>query len=327
MSDRYSIRQEVLRTLAVVKIATCRQIEMLNRPHMSFRRKESGSRIPNSSYSRHLGQLEEEGISVRYGIDKRRGNIWGLTERGFFEAHRLNPRLLERPTAPFSVRPGSLEKGLLVTDAIAGLLRPRLDLRRLAGQPSAVIAEAVASVQAESGGVGVMRSYASTVTLGEPTRLDAPSGASLTVDATLHAPLSGIPLLFVYVVGKGNSAKVLGAKMSAHVRFFGAPGEGRDRSSRILGSRMRLAGIPAVSYSPPVLVVASDRFYYGSSKVIREIPEAKFGSPESGIHWARVPFVVTDIESLVNHGPEGKVFTRLGRRSFQSLRGALSPIS
>ncbi|MEU2026698.1 hypothetical protein ABZ565_31760 [Streptomyces sp. NPDC016469] len=108
---------------------------------------------------------------------------------------------------------------MAVNETVAGLLRPKPDLAKLAADPPGVRA-AVQAVADSPGGVGSIGSYWTEVPLPVSGSWSTPGKGGAQADIVLTAPQDAIPLLFVEVDSCHETAEELADKLEKYARFY-----------------------------------------------------------------------------------------------------------
>ncbi|MFB7998979.1 replication-relaxation family protein [Streptomyces sp. NPDC056002] len=222
------LREDILKVLGVLKVATAEQIQELTRPHLTYRHPASSNRGSRTAAHRNAAlDLAHHGLVVSEGRSRAGTKLYGLTPSGLEAAARA----LERPLAEMgSIARGAASHGashaLDVNAAALGLLQPRPTQSaydRLSPADQAM-------VDNRPHGLGSLEAMSTEVGL-PVTGTDAEPGygsvqADLVVSADAHHQR---PLMFVEVDRSTMAPERVVAKIRRYQQYF----ERRDKQGRL----------------------------------------------------------------------------------------------
>lgn len=330
-----ALREDVLKVLGVMKVATADQIQRAAAPHLTYRHttKPTAAKRKEARTASHRGALADLRASKHVLFD-------GHTRGG--EGLRLLTELgLDAATGPLG-RPknemGGAARGagrsgaqhaMSVNETILALLRPKPDLALLAGEPPEALEAARAA--AAQPGLGSLGSYVTEVHLPYTGTWSTQGKSGVQADIVVAVPDGRVPLLFVEVDNCFEEAAVLAAKFDKYARFFARQITDTD-GQEIPMWRQKWAG-PEARFDdaphPPVLLVFNQIGPRTAKATIQQV------AARTRQHWQGVshkdhttysgciPIVATTLDLLREHGPAGPAFWRFGRPDFQSLDDAV----
>lgn len=331
-----ALRDDVLRVLGVMKVATADQIQRTAAPHLTYRHtaKPTAAKRKEARTAAHRGALADLRTSrhVLFGGHTRSGEgLRLLTPLGLDAA--MEP--LGRPknemggAARGAGRAGAAH-AMAVNETILALLRPKPDLALLAGEPTEAVAAAQAAVD-EPPGLGSIRSYFTEVPLPSTGTWSTPGKGGVQADIVVAVPGSGVPLLFIEVDNCFEEAAVLAEKFEKYARFFARRITDTDGKDKAMWRQQWSA--PEARYGepphPPVLLVFNPTGPRNPNATMQQI------AARTRQHWQGephkhhttydgcIPIVATTLDLLREHGPAGPAFWRFGRPGLQPLADAV----
>lgn len=330
------LREDVLRVLGVMKVATADQIQRAAAPHLTYRHtaKPTAARRKEARTAAHRGALADlrsSGHVLFGGHTRDAQGLRLLTPLGLDSARSELGRPKEEMggTARGAGRSGA-SHAMAVNETILALLRPKPDLSLLAGEPPEALAAAQAAVDAPPG-LGTLGSYFTEVQLPVTGTWATPGRGSVQADIVVTASGSGVPLLFVEVDNCFEDAAVLVEKVDRYARFFARTSKTGNKELAMW--RQRWTGLRdgyLERVHPPVLLVFNPVGPRNSDATTRQVAQRTVQ------HWAGVeredhstydgciPIVGTTLDLLREHGPAGPAFWRFGRaKGLQCLVDAI----
>ncbi|MFF3087345.1 replication-relaxation family protein [Streptomyces nojiriensis] len=296
------LRQDVLRVLGVLKIATAEQIRVLTRPAAKS----------NKAHRNAALDLQLHGLTVSEGHASSGHKLWGLTPAGLEAAASSLRRGAEEMggTARGAARHGAAH-ALAVNETVIAFVRP-------------------AAGGSGEAGPGELSAWSTEVPLPASGSWRRPGVGSPRADAVRYAPRTEVPLLLVEVDCGTETAATVAAKFERYRRFFQREEQDTD-GRRMPLWRTRWAG-PERTGHPPVAVVFTGPGPRGLRRRMAAVEElgARYWSPAAqdradGPREA-VPVVVTTLDRLREHGPDGPTWWRYGHGGARvSLDQALEP--
>ncbi|MFJ5212858.1 replication-relaxation family protein [Streptomyces nigra] len=190
-----ALREDVLRVLGVLKVATGEQIQFLTRPHLTYRHRRDPGRRTKPHRNAAL-DLALHGLTVSEGSTRDGRKLWGLTTAGLQAAAQV----LERPLHEMgSTARGAAMHGaahaMTVNATVQALLRPKPD------EDQAALLPAVDQVVLRTipQGLGRLENMWTEVPLPITGSESSPGRGSAQADLVLCAPEHQLPLVFVEV--------------------------------------------------------------------------------------------------------------------------------
>ncbi|MFF9350089.1 replication-relaxation family protein [Streptomyces sp. NPDC014734] len=296
------LRQDVLRVLGVLKVATAEQIRALTRPAAKS----------NKSHRNAALDLQLHGLTVSEGHASNGHKLWGLTPAGLASAASLLRRGAEEMggTAPGTARHGAVH-ALAVNETITTFIQSGAGERRKME-------------------LGEIAEWSTEVPLPASGSWSRPGVGSPRADAVLYAPEAEVPLLLVEVDCGTETAATVAAKFERYQRFFQREVEDTD-GRRALLWRTRWGGMEGAEH-PPVAVVFTGLGSRGLRQRMEAVGElsVRYWLPSaSGLDGLAVrrnkviPILVTTLDRLRVYGPHGPTWWRYGHRAWESLGVAL----
>ncbi|GLW58071.1 replication-relaxation family protein [Kitasatospora phosalacinea] len=319
------LRADVLRALAVVKIATPHQLWRLLRPHA----------LENKFARATLNDLEKKRIAVKHGTGKDGRDIWGMTTAGRDAAKALFPD--GREIGGIARKAGSSSAAghaLAVTETIISFLvggtGPGVDPKGIHGDRTA---------PGVGPGFGRLEQWATEVEHLTPHK------PTVRTDAVLRASDHGIPVLLVEVDLDNESNPIVATKIDNYRSFFEhvrtrpnphqrgtlAYADWADSSrSREIHWRRTYPPTGRPGY-PPIAIVLG----HLGERAMRQRVEALTHMTRH--HWIgrhlgdgfydrseAIPLLFTSLELLTERGPLSTIWRRAGREGpLQPLHDAL----
>jgi hypothetical protein len=329
------LRDDVLRVLGVMKVATADQIQRAAAPHLTYRHtaKPTAAKRKEARTAAHRGALADLRASrhVLFGGHTRGGEgLRLLTPLGLDSAARPlgRPKNEMGGTARGAGRTGAAH-AMSVNETILALLRPRPDLALLAKEPP----EAVAAARAAAAlpGLGSLGSYFTEVQLPWTGTWSTPGKSGVQADIVVAAPGVRVPLLFVEVDNCFEEAAVLAEKFDKYARFFAR--RITDTNGQDMPMWRQKWSAPEARWGdpphPPVLLVFNQIGPRNAKATMQQV------SARTRQHWQGeprkhhtayddcIPIVATTLDLLREHGPAGSAFWRFGRPDLQPLDDAV----
>ncbi|MFI6874938.1 replication-relaxation family protein [Streptomyces sp. NPDC050400] len=219
------MREDVLRVLGVLKVASAEQVQELTRPHLSVRYPVPHGGRRTKAHRNACLDLTHRGLVVSEGVSRGRHKLWGLTAAGLEAAAQV----LQRPVGEMgSIARGAATHGAAhamdVNATVLALLQPRPegpDLERLGRVERAV-------VEARPAGLGVLEAMSTEVGLPVTGTEARPGRGSVQADLVLAAPEHRLPLLCVEVDRSTMVPERVVDKIRRYQLFF----ERRDRQGQ-----------------------------------------------------------------------------------------------
>ncbi|MCM2424255.1 replication-relaxation family protein [Streptomyces sp. RKAG293] len=316
-------QKDALRVLGVLKVATATQILNLVRPHLTDNKVIRNALLDLEAAGEVVSEGNTAGPSGRFGAPDRTGEpsqkLWGLTLAGLDAAGRL----LER---------GPEEMGGRARGAGRG------------GAPHAMGVNATIIAFTE-GGIGDISSWRTEV----PHALASSGKQNVRADAVLRAKEAGLPLLMLEMDMNTEPVQRVADKLAAyaacyrrHVNDPAALGTWTSRRAREAGSvaywetlypGTGLSGWPPLAF---VFTGAGPRALANRMQTLGELTREHWAAEERQYvggdgyldFTGRVPLVLTTLELLQQHGPQGPVWRRVAqqRGEFEPLLTALTDI-
>ncbi|WP_371676284.1 replication-relaxation family protein [Streptomyces sp. NBC_01276] len=296
------LRQDVLRVLGVLKVATAEQIRALTRPTAKS----------NKAHRNAALDLQLHGLTVSEGHAANGHKLWGLTQAGLESAASLLRRGAEEMggTARGTARHGAAH-ALAVNETITTFIQPAMG-------------------EARKTGLGDLSEWSTEVPLPASGTWSRPGVGSPRADAVLYAPQAEVSLLLVEVDCGTETAAIVAAKFDRYQRFFQREVEDTD-GRRTLLWRTRWDGVERAEH-PPVAAVFTGLGSRGLRQRMEAVGElsARYWEPCTSGSGGRadrrtkvIPILVTTLDRLRVHGPHGPTWWRYGHCSWESLEGAL----
>ncbi|MCX5441248.1 replication-relaxation family protein [Streptomyces sp. NBC_00063] len=303
------LREDILRVLGVLKVATAEQIQELTRPHLTYRHPAPSNRGSRTAAHRNAAlDLARHGLVISEGRSRAGTKLYGLTSSGLEAAARA----LERPLAEMgSIARGAASHGaahaLDVNATVLGLLQPRPTqsaFDRLSPADQAV-------VDSRPQGLGSLEAMSTEVGL-PVTGTDAEPGyGSVQADLVVSAYEDQLPLMFVEV----DRSTMVPERVVAKIRRYQQYVERRDKQGRLW---WRARWHPPEDQQPVVALVLSGR---SESSVLNRAAVVM-----NLVDNLKPPFPVigTTLNRLHERGPWGQTWWNAARGgSPQSLDQAL----
>ncbi|WP_330279095.1 replication-relaxation family protein [Streptomyces sp. NBC_00569] len=305
------MREDILRVLGVLKVATAEQIQELTRPHLTYRHPAPSNRGSRTAAHRNAAlDLARHGLVISEGRSRAGTKLYGLTPSGL-EAAAL---ALERPIAEMgSIARGAASHGaahaLDVNATVLGLLQPRPTQSaydRLSPADQAV-------VDSRPQGLGSLEAMSTEVGL-PVTGTDAEPGyGSVQSDLVVCDHGHQLPLMFVEV----DRSTMVPERVVAKIRRYQQYVERRDKQGRLW---WRARWHVPEDQQPVVAFVLSGRSessVLNRAAVVMNLVDSLDPS---------FPVVGTTLTRLHERGPWGKTWWNAARGgSPQSLDQALDP--
>ncbi|MFJ1588542.1 replication-relaxation family protein [Streptomyces sp. NPDC088197] len=330
-----ALREDVLKVLGVVKVATADQIQRTAAPHLTYRHttKPTAAKRKEARTAAHRGALADLRASgqVLFGGHTRTGEgLRLLTQLGLDSATGPlgRPKNQMGGAARGAGRSGA-QHAMSVNETILALLRPTPDLSLLEGEPPEAMGAARAA--AAQPGLGSLGSYVTEVHLPYTGTWSTQGRSGVQADIVVAVPDGRVPLLFVEVDNCFEEAAVLAAKFDKYARFFArqiTDTDGQDIPmwrQKWTAPEGRLGDTP----HPPVLLVFNPVGPRNPKATMQQI------AARTRRHWQGeehddfsmydrcIPIVATTLERLREHGPAGPAFWRFGRPGLQPLDDAV----
>jgi hypothetical protein len=221
-----ALREDILRVLGVLKVATPGQIQELTRPHLTLRHPDPHQGRRTKAHRNAALDLAGRGLTVSEGYTREGHKLWGLTPAGLEAAAQV----LDRPLAEMgSIARGAATHGaqhaMTVNATVHGLLQPRpagQDLDRLDPADQA-------RAESRPQGLGSLLAMSTEVALPVTGTWGTPGRGAVQADLLVSAPDTGTPLLFVEVDRATMGPERVAQKVAAYQRFF----ERRDRQGEL----------------------------------------------------------------------------------------------
>ncbi|MFI7008899.1 replication-relaxation family protein [Streptomyces sp. NPDC050145] len=287
------LREDVLRVLGVLKVATADQIQELTRPHLTFRHPAPRNRGHRTAAHRNAAlDLAHHGLVLSEGRSRDRTKLYGLTAGGLEAASRV----LGRPmTEMGSIAHGAAVHGaahmLDVNESVLVLLRPAPSkdaYDRLEPADQAV-------VDTRPRGIGALDTLTTEVDL-PVTGTDARPGiGSVQADLVITVPEHRIPLMFVCVDRSTMVPERVVLKLRRYQQYF----ERKDRQGE---QRWRNRWCVYEDQLPNVALVLTGRSDAALSNRARTILSLADGLD------TLFPVICTTLPRLQEHGPWGETW-------------------
>ncbi|WUH88678.1 replication-relaxation family protein [Streptomyces sp. NBC_00433] len=330
-----ALREDVLKVLGVMKVATADQIQRTAAPHLTYRHtaKPTAAKRKEARTAAHRGALADLRASgqVLFGGHTRTGEgLRLLTQLGLDSA--TGP--LGRPkneiggAARGAGRSGA-QHAMSVNETILALLSPKPDLALLAGEPPEAVEAARAA--AAQPGLGSLGSYVTEVHLPYTGTWSTQGKSGVQADIVVAVPDGRVPLLFVEVDNCFEEAAVLAAKFDKYARFFAR--QITDTNGEDLPMWRQKWSATPTGYGdaphPPVLLVFNQIGPRNAKATMKQVAGRTLHHWQGERHRQHstydgcIPIVATTLERLREHGPAGPAFWRFGRSGFQPLDDAV----
>ncbi|MFI7008900.1 replication-relaxation family protein [Streptomyces sp. NPDC050145] len=221
-----ALREDVLRVLGVLKVATPGQIQELTRPHLTLRHPHPHQGRRTKAHRNAALDLASRGLTVSEGHSRDGHKLWGLTPAGLEAAAQV----LDRPLAEMgSIARGAATHGaqhaMAVNATVHGLLQPRPEGRDL--EQLGTVEQTCVEVGPE--GLGSLMDMSTEVTLPVTGTWATPGRGAVQADLLVAAPEAAAPLLFVEVDRATMIPERVAQKVAGYQRFF----ERRDRQGEL----------------------------------------------------------------------------------------------
>lgn len=298
------LRQDVLRVLGILKVATAEQMRTLTRP---------GAKS-NKAHRNAALDLQLHGLTISEGNASNGHKLWGLTPTGLKSAASLLRRGAEEMggTAPGAARHGA-GHALAVNETIIAFVRPGAE-RYL------------------ESGLGNLSQWSTEVPLPASGSWSRPGVGSPRADAVLHIPQAEVPLLLVEVDCGTETSATVAAKFGRYQRFFQREADGTTARPMPLW-RTRWGGTERTEH-PPIAVVFTGLGVRGLRQRMEAVADLSMrywspavpgpGASDSEQHKV-MPILVTTLERLQARGPHGPTWWRYGHPAWEPLENALRP--
>lgn len=331
-----NFRDDVLRVLGVLKVATADQIQRIAAPHLTYRHtdKPTPSKQKQARTASHTGALSDmrkHGL-VENGGRTRQGEVLrNLTPKGLEAAsYALGRPISEMGSTARGAGSNGAPHPMAVNETVIAMLRPKPNLAKLTDEPPEARTAAQAAADA-SGGIGTLTSYATEVPLPATGTWKAPGKGGAQADIVLTAPQDGVPLLFIEVDNCHETAEEIAAKLEKYARFFRRTVKDTDGRQRPMWrTRWEVPdGRPGDVPHPPVLLVFNRIGARNPNHTVPRLIELtrhlwqgeRF--EDHHLYDGKIPIVATGLRNLREHGPAGPVFWRFGRNHMQPLLEAI----
>jgi hypothetical protein len=315
-------REDVLRVLGVLKVATATQIMELVRPHLADNKAIRNALLALQADKLVLSEGSTAGPAGKFGAPDRRGapsqKLWGLEPAGLEAAAGYLQRGMEKTGGRArGAGRGGAPHAMAVNDTIVAFTRGG----RLPGAPA---------------GIGSVDSWRTEVA--HP--LSSSGKRNVRADAVFQDKHAGLPLLMVEVDRYTEPAHVLADKVGAYADFYarrvndpalpGSPfprrrtdGEGTVAHWTTLYPRTGLPGLPPLAI---VLTGAGPTALDNRIRTVAQLsrehwaPQRRTGyfsypvDPGGDFHLdytGRIPLVMTTLDRLKQHGPVGPCWYRI----------------
>lgn len=218
-------RGDALRVLGVLKVATTDQIQRIGAPHLSFRHtdKKTPSEQKTARTASHTGALSDmrkHGLSENGGSTETGDKLRNLTLKGLEVAsYELRRPVTEMGSTARGAGSSGASHPMTVNETVIAMLRPKLNMAKLADDPAEVRAAAQAAVDAPAG-IDTIASYWTEVPLPATGTWNTPGKGGAQADIVLTAPQDQVPLLFIEVDNCHETAEELADKLEKYARFF-----------------------------------------------------------------------------------------------------------
>ncbi|MEU9617350.1 replication-relaxation family protein [Streptomyces sp. NPDC048209] len=194
------LRADVLRAIAVLKIATPHQLWRLLRPNA----------LENKFARAALNDLEKKRITVKHGTGKDGRDIWGMTTAGRDAAKALFPDGrdmggIARKAGTSSAAGHALAVSEAIISFVAGGTGPNVDPKGIHGDRTA---------PGVGPGFGRIEQWATEIEHLTPHK------PTVRADAVLRAPDHGVPVLLVEVDLDNESNPILAKKLDDYRGYF-----------------------------------------------------------------------------------------------------------
>ncbi|MYT71192.1 MULTISPECIES: replication-relaxation family protein [unclassified Streptomyces] len=211
-----ALREDVLRVLGVLKVATADQIQELTRPHLTYRHPTSVAMRTKAHRNAAL-DLAHHDLTHSEGATREGRKLWGLTPAGLQAAAQAlgRPANYMGSTARGAAAHGAAHAMAVNTTALA-LLQPRPTEAQAATLP-AVDQNLIAH---RPHGIGELDALATEVSLPTAGTDGAPARGSAQADLVLTAPEHGLPALFVEVDRATMTPERVAAKIHRYNAYF-----------------------------------------------------------------------------------------------------------
>jgi hypothetical protein len=333
------LREDVLRVLGVLKVATVDQIQRAAAPHLTYRHtdKPTASAQKTARTAAHAGALADlraDGMTENGGSTRGGERLRNLTTKGLEGAsYALGRPMWEMGGTARGAGSSGATHPMAVNETVLALLRPKPDVELLSdNEPAEALQAARAAVDAPAG-LGTLDSYTTEVALPVTGTWTSPGKGGAQADIVVTAAENGIPLLFVEVDNCHENAQKLAAKIGQYHAFFTRHPKGgtvHDAKTPMWRSRW---WVPDPEWRenphPPILLVFQRLGPRNPDHTIRLLQELTYrywaGSEGDGYrsYDRKIPIVVTGYHMLREHGPAGQIFRRFGREGFQTLADAV----
>ncbi|CAG6391838.1 replication-relaxation family protein [Streptomyces cocklensis] len=317
-------REDVLRVLGVLKVATATQIMELVRPHLSDNKQIRNALLVLQTEKKVISEGSTAGPAGKFGAPDRRGEpsqkLWGLTKAGLDSAAI---KLKREPDVMGGHARGAGTGGAPHAMAVNATVVAFTRGGTLPGSPA---------------GIGGIESWRTEVA--HP--LSSSGKRNVRADAVFQDKDAGVPLLMVEVDRATESAHVLADKVGAYADFYARrvrdPGLPASTGRGTIGEMntvpfwetlYRRTGLPGL---PPLAIVltgagptALDSRMRAVGQLSREFwagqehADYRYGSTaaDDGDFYldftGKVPLVMTTLDRLQQHGPMGPVWFRVAQ--------------
>ncbi|WP_326614481.1 replication-relaxation family protein [Streptomyces scopuliridis] len=220
-----SFRGDVLRVLGVLKVATGDQIQRIGAPHLSYRHtdKDTPSKQKQARTASHTGALSDmrkHGLTENGGSATTAESLRNLTTKSLQAAsHELRRPVTEMGSTARGAGSSGATHPIAVNETVIAMLRPKADLARMTEDPAEVRAAAKAAIDTPDG-IGTIASYWTEVPLPATGTWNAPGKGGAQADIVLTAPQDKVPLLFIEVDNRHETAEELADKLVPHQTTF-----------------------------------------------------------------------------------------------------------
>ncbi|MCZ4103209.1 replication-relaxation family protein [Streptomyces sp. H39-C1] len=311
-------QKDTLKVLGVLKVATATQILHLVRPHLTDNKVIRNALLDLQAAGEVVSEGNTAGPAGRFGAPDRTGEpsqkLWGLTPAGLDAAAKQ----LGRAPEDMGGRARGAGRG---------------------GAPHAMGVNATI-IAFTRGGVGDIAAWRTEV----PHALAGTGKANVRADAVLRAKEAGLPLLMVEVDRNTEPVERVADKLAAYAACYR-----RRVADPAVPWTSRRAGEEGVPYWqtlypdtnlpgwPPLAFVftgAGDRALTNRMESLAELTREHWAADhrryEGGDGYfdftGKVPLVLTTLELLQQHGPQGPVWRRVAqeRGQYEPLLTALT---
>lgn len=299
-------RDDAIAVLGALKVATATQIMRLERPHLTDNKSIRNALLDLARHGLVVSEGNTAGPRGTIGSPGRAGpaaqKLWRLTAAGLDYADQIMVEGVDGGLARGVAR-GGAKHAMAVNDTVIAFVRGG------------------ALPDAPPGICGV-QAFRTEIHL----PLASGSKAAVRVDAVLRAPAAGVPVMMIEVDRGTESPQRVAEKLARYDQYFARRpiyDERRRGTAAAIGEREQLhwhtlfppTGRPG---SPPVAVVFTGMSRPALANRINRIIELTEDHWQYSFHDQRiaehgnVPLLVTALEDLTAHGPQGPVWYRAG---------------